>query len=231
MVLSKPSTTFSTAAGGFATGLTGTIGYRIVNLTTLATTVARTTAGISETPASSGNYVVSSTAPSAEGRYAIVWDNGTVSPSTVVAEDLLVDVAVTDNGVPLFATPGAHVTYTGPVATNGDITIVRGDDYSNTDGRGLEWTTTSASEWPTLTGATVTFTVKSRSAGTTELTVTGTVVTATGAAKSVRVELTAGQTALAVGNDHAFDVQATLAGGRKVTLVRGTLAVLQDYAA
>jgi hypothetical protein len=120
------------------------------------------------------------------------------------------------------------ITYTGPVATTGDVAIVHGDDYNNTDSRALEWSTTDSATWPDLTGATITLTVKAHAGGTAELTKTGTVVTPTGATKKVRVELTAANTtALGLGS-HKFDVQATLSSGRIVTLITGTLNVLPD---
>lgn len=228
-ISAPPSGMFSTSiAGAFSTGLTGTVGYRIINLATTATVAARTTAGITETPAASRNYMISNgPVPSSEGRYEILWDDGT----NYYAEDLFVDRAISANGVPLFTSPGSQVTYTGPVAQSGDVTLVRGDDYTSADSRALEWTSETASDWPTLTGATIAFTVKSRSVGSSELIEAGSVVTATGASKKVRVELTAVETALAIGNDHAFDVQATLSSGRKVTLVCGKLVVLLDYSA
>lgn len=122
----------------------------------------------------------------------------------------------------------ATITYTGPVATSGDVTIVHGDDYNNTDSRALEWSTTDTATWPDLTAATITLTVKAHAGGAAELTKTGTVVTPTGATKKVRVELTAANTtSLALGS-HKFDVQATLASGRIATLITGTLNVLPD---
>ena len=61
---------------------------------------------------------------------------------------------------------------------------------------------------------------------------TGSVVTATGSSKKVRVEPTAAQTGALNRGDHPFDVQATLSGGRKVTLVpASTLTVIEDYSA
>lgn len=122
---------------------------------------------------------------------------------------------------------GGHVTYTGPVAPAGNVTVIRGDDYNQADGRALEWSTVTEGEWPDLTGATIGMKIETHAGGDV-LTVAGSVATATGASKRVRAQLSSGQTsAFAVGS-YAFDVQATLASGRKVTLVRGTLTVLED---
>lgn len=124
---------------------------------------------------------------------------------------------------------GGTITYTGPVAQTGNIVITRGDDYSATDGRALEWTTTDAATWPDLTNALpVTLTTSPVAGG--ALTKAAAIITATGATKKVRVELTATDTTLAVGT-HKYDLQATLASGRKVTLARGDFTVRQDITA
>ncbi len=87
-IYAQPGTTFETSAAGFATGLTGTVGVRI-NDGVGATTTARTTAGVSEFPASSGIYIATLTAPTTAGQYQVVWDSGGGSPSYAV-EDLVV---------------------------------------------------------------------------------------------------------------------------------------------
>lgn len=117
-----------------------------------------------------------------------------------------VDAAITSR-----APAGASITTRAPVASGGAVSIVQGDDYATADGRALEWVN-AAGSWPDLTGATIKFSVGS-------LTVTGSVVTPSGANQKVRVELTAVQTgALALGT-FRYDVEATLSTGRKVTLV------------
>ena len=84
-----PGASFEAVAAGFATGLTGTIGVRIID-NAGATTTARATAGITEYPAGSGIYAKTLTAPSVAGQYTLVWDNGATTPGNVAAEDLLV---------------------------------------------------------------------------------------------------------------------------------------------
>lgn len=118
----------------------------------------------------------------------------------------------------------ATVTVTSPVAASGDVEIIRGDDYSNLDGRALEWTN-AAGTWPDLTGATITFTAEQSGKA---ITKAGTVIVPTGAAQKVRVELTAAETIIAAGT-WSFDVQAALAtNGRIVTLLFGSLTVRAD---
>lgn len=75
---------------GLATGLVGTIGYRVQNGQG-STTVARTTVGIVESPAGSGVYQITGTAPSnwAIGDfYVLIVDTGGVTPvyKTVMME-------------------------------------------------------------------------------------------------------------------------------------------------
>ena len=65
MITVQPSTSFE-AVAQFDTGLTGTLGVRITD-NAGATTLARTTAGITEYPAGSGIYAVTLTSPGAGG--------------------------------------------------------------------------------------------------------------------------------------------------------------------
>ncbi|MFB3816139.1 MAG: hypothetical protein ACE147_00630 [Candidatus Methylomirabilales bacterium] len=116
-----------------------------------------------------------------------------------------------------------QIVTSSPVASSGAVTIVRGNDYAAADGRALTWTDAGGT-WPNLTGATV----RLRVAG---LSVTGTVVQATGPG-IVRVELTAEQTAAQTPRVRApYDLEATLSSGRVVTLVRGHWTVLADVPA
>lgn len=204
-----------------ATGLTP--GIQITNKVTGATLLARTTSGVAEQPSGSGSYDYTTgfSVPDVPS-FKVSWNN-TVG-AVVATEDYNV-VSTVDTVVSLLS---GTVTVTTPVDSSGDVSIVHGDDYSNTDSRALTWTTDDAATWPTLTSATITFTAQVKD---TTLTTSGSVVQATGANKSVRVELTAAQTtSLRVGRG-SFDIQATLTSGRKVTLQRGTFNVLQDYSA
>ncbi len=88
----SPSATLEATCSGFDSGLTGTIGVRIID-NAGATTTARATAGITEYPAGSGFYQVTMTAPSTTGDYTLMWDTGTVTPETTAYEDLTVSAA------------------------------------------------------------------------------------------------------------------------------------------
>lgn len=70
------------------TGLTGSARVRIV--ADGATVTAATTSGITEFPASSGAYQVNITAPSDEGFYLILVDDGSATPDHLSAQELTV---------------------------------------------------------------------------------------------------------------------------------------------
>lgn len=77
----------TTFPGLFDSGLVGTIGVRLMD-NQGATVVARTTAGILESPAGSTIYVKpDAVAPAAVGQYTITWDDGA---GTWATEDLVV---------------------------------------------------------------------------------------------------------------------------------------------
>lgn len=80
VIYAAPGAAFESTAESETTGLTGTIGARIVDGQG-ATTVARATTGIVETPAGSGVYVATLTAPTVQGSYTVVWDTGGGAPS------------------------------------------------------------------------------------------------------------------------------------------------------
>lgn len=88
-----PDATFSARVDSFDTGLTGTIGVQILDsLGDVAT--ARTTDGIIESPAGSGSYLATLTAPSTSGDYTIFWDAGTITPATTAGEQLNVTTTI-----------------------------------------------------------------------------------------------------------------------------------------
>jgi hypothetical protein len=147
------------------------------------------------------------------------------STETLKSIDALIDAikAKTD-----LITVATAVTVTSPVASDGDVELYQGDDYANADGRALAWTN-AAGSWPDLTGATVKLVVRAPNGDLIQ--VTGSVVTPTGAGQTVRVELTAAQTALLEEwpNASALRVVAWLSpSGRRTTLVDADLAVIED---
>ena len=112
-----------------------------------------------------------------------------------------------------------NITVTSPVATDGHVTIIRGDDYNNTDGRALDWANTDG-DWPDLTGATIAFVIG------TNWTMAGSVVTPTGTGQKVRAEPTAALTAKLKRGEYEYDVIATLAvSARIVTLASDKVTV------
>lgn len=113
-VTAAPSASFEAVAAGFATGLTGTIGVRLID-NAGATTTARSTASITEYPAGSGIYAKTMTAPATAGQYTIVWDNGATTPGNVATEDLIVT---------------SSTTYTAPTGT----AYISAADFKTTQG-------------------------------------------------------------------------------------------------
>src|SRR4051812_41290245 len=81
------------------TGLLGTLGLQIQDGAGVAV-VGRTTTGIVESPAGSGVYTATVTAPTTSGAYVIVWDTGGSFP-VFATEDLTVTGPVAA-GTPYF---------------------------------------------------------------------------------------------------------------------------------
>ncbi len=108
---------------------------------------------------------------------------------------------------------------------SGDLTLVRGDDYTVSSGRALpEW---SSDDWTpfSLTTATVNFRARTRYSETV-FEKAATVISDT----SVRVEFTTAETgSFEVGRDaYSFDLEAVLATGDVVTLAQGRLSMIED---
>ena len=111
------------------------------------------------------------------------------------------------------------VTVTAPVAADGAIQIIRGDDYLQTDGRSLSFAITSG---PSIAGGTVALRVRVSEA------VVEYAGVITGAA-ACYVQLTTAQTSLLPGSsDYPYDLQATLSNNSIVTLQQGQLSVVGD---
>ena len=111
----------------------------------------------------------------------------------------------------------AQVTVTSPVTEDGEIVLIYGDDYRTTDGRALTFVGTN---WPTLTGGTVSLRVQASSV----VAISGTVT----AAASCLVEVTSAQT-ISIGlGVWSYDLEATLTSGYVATLQQGTITVRRD---
>lgn len=103
--------------------------------------------------------------------------------------------------------------------------LVRGDDYSQADGRALKFT--GGLGWPDLSGATAQFLATSTSVATTLL-VAATIEAPSGTNKVVRLELSAAETAaLEPAANYRYKLTATLTSGRVVTLMSGKLAIVE----
>ena len=127
MIFVKPSVTMEASASGFNSGLVGTIGVRVTDGQG-GTTMARTTSGIVESPASSGIYTATFTSPSTVGQFEVVWDSGGGSP-VWAAEDL----TVTSSGaVPVTGSAGVGMTFTQLLTEF----YARGFDYLDDSGAG-----------------------------------------------------------------------------------------------
>ncbi|MCP4785524.1 MAG: hypothetical protein GY878_18415 [Fuerstiella sp.] len=120
---------------------------------------------------------------------------------------------------------GTEVTISSMVATDGTtITIVQGDDYNSSESRQITWTGLTSNQWPSLSGATLSLTASNRL---NSLTVVPTVTSPTGT-QAFQLELTADQTNIGSGR-YQYDVQATLASGRVVTLLSGEMIVKKSH--
>ncbi len=89
MIYAKPGQTFEATTSAAPTGLTGTMGVRILD-NAGGTFLARQTTGIAEYPAGSGFYAVALVAPIVAGQWTVMWDTGTLTPATTAVEDLVV---------------------------------------------------------------------------------------------------------------------------------------------
>lgn len=100
-IYANPAAPFEATINAGQTGLTGTLGVRILDGDG-ATTTPRTTAGILELIPGSGVYTANLTAPTTAGEYVVFWDTGTVTPTTSGGEDLTVtyDLPSTPAGSP-----------------------------------------------------------------------------------------------------------------------------------
>lgn len=111
---------------------------------------------------------------------------------------------------------GIEVTIVSPIAANGrQLTLKQGDDYLAADGRALEF---SSASWPDLTGAAIRFDIGD------DFTTAGEVSGET----ALQIELTSAQTAALKSNSQPFEIEATLANGHVVTLVRGTAMIQRN---
>ena len=148
--------------------------------------------------------------------HAIVGSAGAALSTAGAATDPLLNIvpgsyAAGTAGSALGRIGSGQIVTTSIVAQDATVTTYQGDDYKNVDGKAIDWTDTSVS-WPVLTAATITVVIDQIGS------FTGSVVTATGASKKVRLELTAAQNTF-IGKNMQYQVIATLSNGDVVTLV------------
>lgn len=110
-----------------------------------------------------------------------------------------------------------------PVSPCGDICLVQGADYFAVDSLALVWT--NATDWPNLTGATVTWEFRQFNSRTIAVSFACVVVSAT----SVQLELSAAQTAT-IPYSHSqipdsWELWAVLASGHNVRIAQGSVSV------
>jgi hypothetical protein len=105
MIYARPADTFDATTNGAPTGLTGTLGVRVIDQPAGATMLARTTAGISEQPPGSGIYSVTLIAPAIAGSYLVVWDTGGATPVYALEELQVAGVLPAD----VVISPGGNV--------------------------------------------------------------------------------------------------------------------------
>lgn len=99
-ITTTPGSTFYPRLEWPTSGLVGTLGVRILKDSDGSTSLARSTAGITETPAGSGQYVATLVAPTIAGEYTVFWDDGTIAPGHVASEDLQITYTAASTSTP-----------------------------------------------------------------------------------------------------------------------------------
>lgn len=95
-----PGATYEAVLEAGVTGLVGTIKLGLID-NQGATTQALASTAIIETPAGSGIYAATRTAPTVAGQYTLVWSlDGSTSPAEVSTDDLLVTSSLASGSAP-----------------------------------------------------------------------------------------------------------------------------------
>lgn len=145
-----------------------------------------------QTAGTTGLALTSGSAPSAATNAAAVWDYLTADADTASSMGALVV-----DKLPLIS--AGSITIRPPVPLDGSFEIVAGDSYQNSQGRAIDFPVGSK-PWPTdLTTWTVTITVVAAD-GSTLISDSLSVVTATGSSRKVRWQPTATKTDVAPGS-------------------------------
>lgn len=185
-----------------------------------------TPAGVESTPTvsnwshvSNGLYKAT-ISPAVEGTYAGVVDYAGTPPQPFVF-DIPVDADIVSE------ITAATITTTDPVASGGDVTLYQADHYDADESRSLDWSTTSADTWPTLTSATIAFVARHATKSEKTISASGAVIVGTGATKQVRVELAPADTSSKPSGDYTYQLIATLSNSHVVTLAAGDLTLTE----
>lgn len=177
---------------------------------------------------STAGYTAPTTPPTVGAIAAEVWDTVAADHDTAGTTGEALNAAGSASDPLLNAVPGSYASGTAgaalgrigtgristvsPVAQNGDVTVVQGDDYSVSSGRALSWTEEGGA-WPTLTDAAEIW-----------IAVAGdefTVEALAGSPTVIRAELTEADTASIATGVHPFTVKAELLNGDIITLLTG----------
>jgi len=162
---------------------------------------------------------------------------GTFSAATDSTEAIQEKLATVETYVQRIGT--ASVNVVAPVASDGDITIIQGDDYLDADSRALEW---QNENWttPSLVGATGKLRLVVQEDydvgdNTKDLEVS-VAVSMDGTTAVFKVDLTAAQTAALAGSppgdkyNYTYQLQVITSGGKKLTIAIGSCYVQQEVA-
>lgn len=90
-IYTNPGAQFESKLTNAPSGLVGTLHVQIIRDSDGSVVLARTTAGIVESPAASGRYVFTHAAPTLEDQYTVLWDRGSVTPENTAEDTLLVN--------------------------------------------------------------------------------------------------------------------------------------------
>lgn len=203
-----------------------TVGYTLKNpdgTTTPAPAAARTTTGVVDL--GDGKYGVEWT-PSAGWTGFVLWDTDAGSDVNAIDDILVVDPATPISGdlsglledilTELIRVGGTSVVISSPIAMSGRITVEQGADYAAADSRAITFNAPDEG-WPDVTTASgIVFRVSE------QLEKAATAVNAA----TVRVELTAAETAALEAHHTEYEVIATIST-RIVPLARGDLVILE----
>lgn len=116
-----PGSVFVANLESAPTGLVGTLTVAIYDPINVVYPTPAQTSGIAETPASSGLYYATLTAPTVAGTYSVIWDNA----GTYISEDLVVSYSALTGGSLYLTLPELKSTLTmnGTTFADADLTL------------------------------------------------------------------------------------------------------------